>query len=136
VAQREAAAPDEGKTPFMKDRTPIARQLRKQQTVAERKLWWLLRSRALYSFKFYRQYAIGPYFADFCCRTYKLIIELDGGQHADNKDYDDERTRFLEAAGYKVIRFWNNELICQEDAVLQAILNALSPSPALRAPSP
>jgi very-short-patch-repair endonuclease len=120
----------------MKDRTPVARQLRRQQTLAERKMWWLLRSRALCGFKFHRQYAIGPYFADFCCRTANLIVELDGSQHIDAQEYDEERTRYLEAGGYKVIRFWNNEVISQEKVVLQTILSALSPSPEKHPPSP
>jgi len=123
-------------TKAMSTRTPIARHLRKQQTLAEHKLWWLLRSRALEGFKFYRQHPIGPYFADFCCRTANLIVELDGSQHMDNEEYDQERTRFLMTEGYQVLRFWNNEVISQEKNVLQKILNALPPSPALRAPSP
>src|SRR5581483_11601209 len=98
----------------MQPRTPIARKLRRQQSPVERKMWWLLRSRTLSGHKFYRQYAIGPYFADFCCRRLKLIIELDGSQHAGTQTYDQTRAKFLEKMGYKVLRFWNNEVIRHE----------------------
>lgn len=120
VSQRERAY-----VMFKFKKTERARELRRQQTLAERKLWWLIRSRALAEHKFHRQYPIGPFIVDFCCRRKKLIIELDGSQHADDQEYDEERTLYLEQQGYQVIRFWNNQVLSQSEAVLQSILNAL-----------
>ena len=79
-----------------------ARALRKDSTHAENYLWYLLRSRRLSKYKFRRQYVINPYIVDFICLHKKLIIELDGGQHAEAQYYDDKRTTFLELKGYKV----------------------------------
>lgn len=101
-----------------------ARQLRKELTPAERKLWAVLRGDQL-GVSFRRQHAIGPYIADFCCVKKKLIIELDGGQHLEQVEYDEERTQYLNAQGYKVIRFWNNDVMKDMDGVIRAILNAL-----------
>lgn len=98
-----------------------ARELRKALTPAERKLWAVLRGDKLGA-NFRRQHAIGPYIADFCCIKGKLIIELDGSQHLEQAEYDDERTKFLEAQGYRVIRFWNSEVMKDLDGVIQAIL--------------
>jgi adenine-specific DNA-methyltransferase len=83
-------------------------------------------------FKFRRQRAIGPYFADFACLEAKLIVDLDGGQHAEAVAYDENRTRFMQAEGYRVLRFWNNEVLTQTGAVRERILQALhegSPHP-------
>ena len=105
--------------------TPIARQLRQSQTEAERRLWSHLRARQLQDAKFTRQYPIAGYVADFACRSLRLAIELDGGQHAGNPA-DDARTRAIEAEGYRVLRFWNNDVLANTDGVLQAIAHELA----------
>ena len=102
-----------------------ARSLRETPTDAESLLWCHLRDRRLANFKFRRQRPIGPYFADFACLEAKLIVELDGGQHVEAAGYDENRTRFIEAQGYRVLRFWNNEVLAQTDAVRERILQAL-----------
>ena len=106
----------------------FARQLRKNQTDAEAKMWKLLRSKQLENFKFRRQHVIGPYIADFCCLFAKLVIELDGGQHAEAIQYDEARTRYLEEKGFKVLRFWDNEMLLHPEAVLEAVFGALTPT--------
>jgi len=90
----------------------LARQLRKNQTPQEQKLWNLLRNNRFHNLKFRRQYPVGKYIADFVCKEKKIIIEIDGGQHnmENNISNDNTRTEFLETKGYKVIRFWNNEI--------------------------
>jgi very-short-patch-repair endonuclease len=98
-----------------------ARLLRKNQTDAEQLMWKLLRNRKLCNHKFRRQFPIKPYIADFACLELKLIIELDGGQHADRINYDNQRSLFLEQHGFKVLRFWNNEVIENIEGVLEAI---------------
>jgi very-short-patch-repair endonuclease len=105
-----------------------ARQLRARQTDAERKLWFLLRDRRLNGAKFRRQVPIGKYIADFVCQEAKLIVELDGGQHADQVEYDTARSEWLVGVGYRVLRIWNNELFENEDGVLTAIYNELEPN--------
>lgn len=102
-----------------------ARSLRKNHTEAESHLWYLIRNRRLLNFKFKRQVPIGPYIVDFLCSTKKLIIELDGGQHIDQQHYDAKRTLFLESMGYKVIRFWNHEILCDTNTVLDEIFREL-----------
>jgi very-short-patch-repair endonuclease len=102
-----------------------ARQLRHELTPAERKLWATLRGDQLNGASFRRQHAIGPYIADFCSIKAKLIIELDGSQHLEQEEYDAERTKYLEAQGYTVIRFWNNEVLNNLDGVILAITYAL-----------
>ncbi len=96
-------------------------------------MWYLLRNRRLAGYKFRRQAPIGKYIVDFLCYERRLIIELDGGQHQEQADYDNERTRWLESKGFRVIRFWNNEMLQETDGVQEAILTALqagsSPSP-------
>jgi adenine-specific DNA-methyltransferase len=106
-----------------------ARRLRREQTDAEQRLWSRLRGSQLLGFRFRRQYPIGPFFADFSCLEAKLVIELDGSQHADQLEPDKRRTEFLRAAGYAVLRFWNNEVISEIDEVLQRIAGALEESP-------
>ena len=76
--------------------------------------------------KFYRQFIISPYIVDFVCRDLKLIIELDGSQHMDNRELDISRTRYIEKQGYQVIRFWNNQVFHETEAVLHALSLALS----------
>ena len=105
--------------------TDRARQLRSAQTDAEQRLWAALRDRRLEGFKFRRQRKIGPYIGDFVCVEYNLIVEADGGQHAENPK-DDLRTAWLEQHGWTVIRFWNNDILANLDGVLSAILEALA----------
>ena len=103
-----------------------AKFLRTNQTDCEQKLWSYLRARRFENRKFYRQFVIGPYIVDFVQRQCKVIIELDGGQHIENKRHDDIRTRYLEKLGYQIIRYWNNEVIENFDGVLSDISNTLS----------
>ena len=104
--------------------TPLARKLRKDPTEAEKRLWSRLRSGQLGA-RFIRQYPIGNAIADFACRSLKLVIELDGGQHAES-EADAVRTRLIEAHGYRVIRFWNNDVLANTDGVLTAIAHELA----------
>ncbi len=89
-----------------------ARYLRKNMTSQERKVWDVIRNRQFYGYRFLRQYVIGVYIVDFICREKKLIIEIDGGQHNEpkNLEYDKQRSLYLESKGYRIIRFWNNEI--------------------------
>jgi very-short-patch-repair endonuclease len=103
-----------------------AGELRQEPTLAEAKLWKHLRSQNLDGTHFRRQYAIGNYIVDFCAPRAKLIIEVDGAQHLDQKEYDRERTEFLKAKGYRVLRFWNNDILSNIQAVMAAILQAIS----------
>ena len=102
-----------------------ARSLREDSTKAERKLWSVLRGRQLAGAKFRRQVPIDRYFADFACLDAKLIVELDGGQHADQETYDNARTVRLEEIGWRVMRFWNNDVIENVDGVADDVLAAL-----------
>lgn len=107
-----------------------ARQMRKSPTDAERKLWFHLRHRLqLADTHFRRQVQIGPYIVDFACHHSKLIIEVDGGQHAQNLAADEKRTQRLEADGYKVLRFWNNDVLSNIDGVLTEIQRAVTATP-------
>jgi very-short-patch-repair endonuclease len=101
--------------------TNNARSLRKNQTDVERLLWQKLRNRQLLNVKFRRQFPIEPYIADFVCLELKLIIELDGSQHFDQIAYDNERTDFLKQRGFKVLRFWNNDVFKNTEGVLESI---------------
>ena len=103
----------------------LAIELRHELTPAEQKLWAYLRGDKLNGVKFRRQHAIGTYITDFCSSKARLIIELDGSQHLEQKEYDSERTKYLEAQDYKVIRFWNNEVLNNLDGVILAIIYAL-----------
>jgi very-short-patch-repair endonuclease len=114
----------------------FARGLRRRQTDAERRLWARLRDRRLLGVKFARQVPIGPYIVDFCCREQRLIVELDGGQHATRTDYDAGRTALLEGLGYRVLRFWDNEALRNTDGVLQRIAQALSSAHTRPSPRP
>jgi very-short-patch-repair endonuclease len=100
-------------------------ELRKETTLAERKLWSRIRNDQL-GVSFRRQHAIGNYIADFCCPGRELIIELDGSQHLEQKEYDEERTIFLEMQGYRVLRFWNHEVMNDIENVLKVIWNTLN----------
>ena len=103
----------------------LARSLRHQASDAERRLWQHLRDRRLDGFKFRRQQVIEPYIVDFICPEARLIIEADGGQHIEQAVYDAQRTAYLEDRGYRIMRFWNHEIMGELDSVLEAIRNAL-----------
>ncbi|MAT65925.1 MAG: DNA methylase [Gammaproteobacteria bacterium] len=112
-----------------------ARKLRRQASDAEQLLWRHLRARRLDGYKFRRQVVIAPYIVDFVCFEAGLIVEADGGQHSGQKDYDARRSARLERMGYRVVRFWNHEILTETSAVLEQIRQVLSelPSPC---PSP
>jgi very-short-patch-repair endonuclease len=118
-------------TAFRED-LATARGLRKGPTEAEKRLWRLLRDRRFSDVKFRRQHLIGPYVADFFCAKSKLVLELDGGGHADQKKTkdDEHRSRELERLGFRVLRFWNTDVLQNPEGVLKRIAEALSaPSP-------
>ncbi len=100
------------------------KELRNNSTVHERILWSYLRGRNL-GYKFQRQHSIGPYITDFYCAQKRLVIELDGHQHIENKEYDLERTNYLESLKYKVLRFWNDEINNNMEGVILKIRNNL-----------
>ncbi len=103
--------------------TPVARKLRANQTEAEERLWYYLRSRRLEGEKFVRQFQIDRYVADFACRTARLAVELDGGQHSAERDI--ARTEIIENHGYRVLRFWNHDVLGDTYSVLEAIRHEL-----------
>jgi very-short-patch-repair endonuclease len=103
--------------------TPVARRLRRNRTDAENALWHRLRARQLEGEKFVSQFQIGDYVADFACRTARLAIELDGGQH--NTARDAARTEIIDTYGYRVLRFWNHDVLADTDGVLEAIRQEL-----------
>ncbi|MGH8278350.1 MAG: endonuclease domain-containing protein [Gammaproteobacteria bacterium] len=105
----------------------LARNLRRTQTDAERLLWQHLRNRRLNGFKFRRQYRVENYIVDFVCVEYSLIVEIDGGQHAQDviASQDQARTAFLEWKAFKIQRFWNNGVLGNTQAVLENILSVL-----------
>ena len=112
---------------------PFARRLRIDSTEVERLLWQRLRNRQLGGNKFRRQVTIGPFIVDFACIDACLIVEIDGGQHSEERDA--ARTAFLQSKGYRVIRFWNNEVLTELAGVhqmLQAVLAGYEPSPGWR----
>lgn len=109
-----------------------AHALRQSATDAEHKLWQRLRAGQLNDFKFRRQHSLPPYIVDFACLKARVIVELDGSQHDDEQDAT--RTRFLEAQGFKVVRFWDNDVLRDTDTILEAILSVvenrtLTPTP-------
>jgi very-short-patch-repair endonuclease len=110
--------------------------LRKAQTDAEARLWWHLRDRRLGGFKFRRQYPLGTYIVDFLCVERRLIVELDGGQHADQVGYDGDRTRRLNGQGYRVVRFWNDDALLRIESVLESILSHLASMSTTPHPNP
>jgi very-short-patch-repair endonuclease len=109
----------------MSGNADLAKRLRRNQSDAERVLWLRLRNRRLNGLKFKRQMPIDRYIADFGCSEARLIIELDGGQHAIRAAEDQARTRVFEDMGYLVLRFWNNDVLQNTDGVLEEILNTL-----------
>src|SRR5882757_2968405 len=116
--------PDRTPRPIDK-RVPRARELRRDTTDAEKKLWQHLRQISPGRSHFRRQATIGPYFADFACHQTRIVIEVDGGQHADSIT-DERRTRYLEANGYRVLRFWNNDVLGNIEGVVEVICDALN----------
>jgi very-short-patch-repair endonuclease len=107
-----------------------ARTLRRNLTDAERKMWRLLRDRRLAGVKFRRQVPIGPFVANFASVEHGLVVELDGGQHAESA-YDAQRDRFLAGEGWRVVRFWNNDVMQNSEGVLEMLLQALALTPTL-----
>jgi very-short-patch-repair endonuclease len=105
----------------MPDLVSLSRNLRKRQTDAENLLWRHLRRKQVEGVKFRRQHPIGKYIVDFVCLEKQLILEIDGGQHAIEKDKDNERDNWLRAEGYKVLRFWNNDVLTNLEGVLETI---------------
>lgn len=109
-----------------------AKLLRKNQTEAEQRLWYHLRAHRFMGLKFKRQKPIGHYIVDFVCYLPKLVVEIDGGQHAEQVAYDQRRDDFLRQEGFTVLRFWNNQVLSETEAVLEVIRQAvlaLSPDP-------
>jgi very-short-patch-repair endonuclease len=105
-------------------KTNRARSLRKNMTDAEQALWQKIRFNQL-GVKFRRQTAIGRYFVDFYCHEYALVVELDGSQHIEQAEYDEQRTLYLQSLGLRVIRFWNNDVLLNIDAVLEEIIRVI-----------
>jgi very-short-patch-repair endonuclease len=114
-------------------RGPDRKKVRRAQTLCrsstdtEMKMWFAVRDRRLAGFKFVRQVPIGPYIADFVCREAKLIVEVDGGQHNES-ERDQRRDAFLASEGYRILRFWNSDVLTNMDGVLQTILVSLNSS--------
>ena len=105
-------------------KTARARSLRKVENDAEAALWCELRARRLAGHKFVRQLPIGPFFADFACREARLVVEIDGSQHADS-EYDAKRNAFMNANGWSVVRFWNADVLGEREAVLNTLIAIL-----------
>ena len=114
----------------LKDRR---RELRRNQTDAEKTLWAKVRNKQFCGLKFFRQYSVGPYILDFYCPEKNLAVELDGGQHnvPDGREYDVERTAYLNALGIEVARFWNNEILTNIEGVLETIRRQCMDQPVL-----
>ena len=130
-----------GSLPVSQEILTFARQLRKSQTNAENLLWHIIRDRRFCGFKFRRQVPFHGYILDFYCHQAALAIELDGGGHNDDEQrlYDEERSRIIESAGVRVVRFWNNDVLKNTEVVLEklyVVLHASPPSSGLRPPSP
>ena len=110
--------------------TKHAKTLRQNMTEAEKFLWYILKSKHFEGLKFRRQEPIGKYIVDFVCFSKKLIIEIDGGQHAEiTKAKDKIRDEWLRGQGFRVLRFWNNDLLENRDGVVEDFFNSISPSP-------
>ena len=115
--------------------TQRRKELRNNSTIQEKIVWSYVRSKQL-GYKFRRQHSINSYIVDFCCPEKKIIIEIDGSQHLDNKEYDDERTRYLMDLGYKVLRFWNNDINKHIKEVVMEIEHCLNTTPPRRLGTP
>jgi very-short-patch-repair endonuclease len=133
---RDSRSDEEPRAWARRDRTIVspnevfARAMRKAPTDAEKKLWWHLRHRLPDpNTHFRRQVRISRYIVDFASHRAKLVIEIDGGQHVEQAASDAERTKVLEAEGYRVVRFWNNDVLTKIDGVLEAIASALATTP-------
>jgi very-short-patch-repair endonuclease len=133
---REKRSSDQARTRTPRDRDSaslnktLARAMRLAPTEAERRLWWHLRHRLpVAGTHFRRQVRLGNYIVDFASHGLKIVIELDGGQHATQVKRDEARSRFLTSEGYRVLRFWNNEVMANVDGVLEVIHNAILASP-------
>ena len=109
--------------------TARSRELRLNATEAERKLWTQLSARKIAGVRFNRQFPIGPFICDFVSRSAKLVIEVDGGQHAVDVEKDQARTAYLEAQGFRVIRFWNNDVLDRIEGVVGEIEGVLADMP-------
>lgn len=107
----------------------LQRTLRKDMTDAERKLWTALRGSQMHGLKFRRQHPFEDYILDFVCLEAKIVIEVDGGQHAEQSAADERRTHLLQRAGFRVLRFWNNQVLNEFGAVQQMIWDELSTNP-------
>ena len=105
------------------------RELRRNQSDAERAFWAKVRNKQFFGMKFFRQYSIGPYILDFYCPTVKLAVGLDGGQHnrSDNREHDTTRSDYLKAQGIDVMRFWNNEVLLDIQSVLSELARKVTP---------
>lgn len=114
--------------PVPEHKREFARRLRKDMTDAEKKLWQELRARRFESFKFRRQFPLGPYIADFVCLTHRLIVEVDGSQH-EASEHDRKRDAFLSAQGFHVLRLWNIGVLKDMDGAMLTILDALENTP-------
>jgi very-short-patch-repair endonuclease len=114
--------------------TQRARELRRNENAAERRMWSLLRAKRMSGFKFRRQHALDKYIADFICLRARLVIEVDGDTHGTDEaeELDAKRSEIIESMGYRVIRFWNHEVLTETDDVAAAIFNALHPDPACK----
>jgi very-short-patch-repair endonuclease len=106
-----------------------ARQLRNESTDAERRHWYFLRRQQLGGHKFRRQYPLAGYIVDFICVPTRLVVELDGGQHLDALAYDQRRTEILQREGYRVLRFWNDDVLLRTDDVVAEIFRVLEEKP-------
>jgi len=107
-----------------REKTAHARTLRRATTKSEWRLWSYLRGSTLGA-SFRRQHPIGPYFADFCCPSLKIVVELDGGHHAERAAYDARRTRYLNEQGYLVVRYWNNQITEELDGVCADLMDVI-----------
>jgi len=151
INRRPFTSPNVGRSPPLSSESceeaagggPLARArtLRQNLAEAEQRLWYVLRRLKSVGMHFRRQAPIGPYFADFTCHRSKIVVELDGSQHADGSaiQYDAARTAHLNAQGYRVLRFWNSQILEDHRGVLESIMAAAkSPPPARlrRATSP
>ncbi|AMP90628.1 endonuclease domain-containing protein [Legionella pneumophila] len=105
-----------------------AKSLRQRSTDAEKCLWYCLRAHRLKGYKFKRQVPIGNYIVDFVCIQRKLIVELDGGQHLLNIEYDQDRSAYFSSLGYKVLRFWNDDVLLRTGDALESIVRCLEES--------
>jgi very-short-patch-repair endonuclease len=123
----------ERKQRLVDERVTRARSLRRAMTDAEKRLWQRLRQPPFKDQHFRRQATIGPYFADFASHQFRVVVELDGGQH-DGGAYDQNRTRYLEMKGYRVLRFWNNDVFENTEGVLTAISAVIDGPPPLTPP--